>query len=111
MSPRTALSDYGFVAHKCYCISMLHSNSDELTNFPAHTRSITPLAMAINLDREFLKKVRVRVIIGLLHEELLCRRCGARWRVGEPLPADYWRCPNGCNRDRAADRRDPDRKS
>ena len=53
--------------------------------------------MAVNLDRQFLKKVRVRVIIGLLHEELQCRTCGARWRVGEPLPADYWRCPNGCN--------------
>jgi hypothetical protein len=56
--------------------------------------------MAINLDREFLKMVRVRVIIGLLHEELLCRDCSARWRVSEPLPIDYWRCPNGCNANR-----------
>jgi hypothetical protein len=53
--------------------------------------------MAVNLDKQFLQKVRVRVIIGLLHEELQCRSCGARWRVGEPLPVDYWRCPNGCN--------------
>ena len=53
--------------------------------------------MAVNLDRKFLQKVRVRVIIGLLHEELQCRICGERWRVGEPLPEDYWRCPNGCN--------------
>jgi hypothetical protein len=64
--------------------------------FDSHD-SIGSSGMAVNLDRQFLQKVHVRVIIGLLHEELQCRTCGARWSVGEPLPVDYWRCPNGCN--------------
>lgn len=91
------MSVNGYVAHKWYCICVLHSNRGGLTNFPAYTRSINLLGMTINLDSAFLKKVRVRVIIGLLHEELQCRTCSSRWRVSEPLPADYWRCPNGCN--------------
>ena len=76
---------------------MLHGNSGGLTGFSNSHESIASSGMAVNLDRQFLQKVHVRVIIGLLHEELQCRSCGARWRVGEPLPADYWRCPNGCN--------------
>jgi hypothetical protein len=63
----------------------------------SNTRIVASSGMAVNLDRQFLQKVRVRVIIGLLHEELQCRSCGARWRVDEPLPVDYWCCPNGCN--------------
>jgi hypothetical protein len=74
---------------------VLHGNSGALTGFSNLHESIASSGMAVNLDRQFLQKVRVRVIIGLLHEELQCRSCGARWRVDEPLPVDYWCCPNG----------------
>lgn len=56
--------------------------------------------MPVKLDRNLLQRARVRVIVGLFHEELQCKVCNTRWRVNEPLPPDYWRCPNGCNENR-----------
>jgi len=80
-------------------MGILHGKRGGLNGFFNTHGSIASSGMALNLDKKFLQTVRIRVIIGLLHEELECRNCGTRWRVDEPLPADYWRCPNGCNAD------------